>query len=143
MQYFNEYLEIGNFYKDKKAKRSGLPLMNHINEGINILRHMDASPSTIGAYCLHPMIQGDEGFIDNFRILSQFRRDVIILLLEYRRAANPYLCKPYTDEWGQQEIGEAVGYLMPEVKEMLIADKQQNQKDFIAHHYGLIHGPVS
>jgi len=130
------YLEIKHFYGDKKAESSGLLLMNHIDEGLVMLNDMSASSLTMDAWCLHPMIQCDKDFVGNFRILYTFPKEVVISVLEYRRAANAYLCKPYTDNWGQHEIGEAVGCLIPSVKQMLIVDKIQNQKDFIDHHYG-------
>jgi hypothetical protein len=55
-----EYFLIYEYYKDKKAKRSGVPYMNHIDEGLIILNKINASedakkgflpPSNIARRC--------------------------------------------------------------------------------------------
>ena len=46
--------------------------------------------------------------------------------MEYRWVANSYLSKNTIDDF--------VGFTCEEVKQMLIADKVQNYKDFLLHH---------
>lgn len=59
-----------------------------------------------------------------------------MLATEYRRAANAYLCKPETDAWSIDDAKKHIGLLLPDIRLMLIADKVQNRKDFMAAHYG-------
>lgn len=131
---------IKEFYGDKCAKRSGIPLINHVDEGLEILDNLGADTTTRGAFCLHPIIQTDEDFEKNFwwLYLVTAEEDALafIYAVEYRRAANAYLCNKFTDHYGQEEIAHFVGKLMPEIRLMLIADKLQNQKDFRKYHYG-------
>lgn len=135
-----EYECISHFYGAETAKRSGVPLMNHIDEGLAIMEKNGASVAAKAAFCIHPMLQSDEEFQSRiYGVMALVSSRVLMLALEYRRAANAYLCKPYTDDWTQFEISQAVGYLLPEVKDMLIADKLQNQKDFQIHHLGKHH----
>lgn len=138
MDYRNtvEYKTIKNVYQNTTTKRSGVPLMNHIDEGIAIMVDRGASDRAIRAYIVHPVFQGDSNLEDILNSDTLIDMDVVILAMEYRRTANSYLCRPSTDSWGLDEIGNAVGFLLPDVKEMLIADKIQNQKDFRLYHYG-------
>lgn len=46
-----EYTIIKNYYGDKTANRSKVPLINHINEGIIILDNIAASDFAKKAYC--------------------------------------------------------------------------------------------
>ena len=43
MKNSKEYFYISKVYGDNRAKRSGLPLMNHIDEGLDILNILNAS----------------------------------------------------------------------------------------------------
>lgn len=54
------YRLISEYYSDKVAKRSNVPLMNHIDEGIDILISIGACQDTIDAYCIHPILQSDD-----------------------------------------------------------------------------------
>lgn len=133
-----EYQIIREFYGSKTASRSGVPLINHIDEGLEILSNLNASYASKAAYCLHPIIQGDQELRDNLNTLA-YKTDpyVLSLVLEYRNKANSYLCKPHTDGWSVDDLRIFVGYLLPEVRHMLIADKEQNEKDFILYHKGI------
>lgn len=131
------YALIFGYYGDAVAKRSQVPLINHIDEGIDLMESNGASEDAIDAFCLHPLVQGDDQFEANISLVSVlFPAEIVVNLLEYRRAANAYLCKPYTDNWGMDEIREAVGGMTEDVRQMLIADKLQNQKDFALWHAG-------
>ena len=122
------YKLIQNFYGSSVAKRSQVPLMNHIEEGLKILDAMGCSQIVKDAYCLHPILQSDDQFLKNKS--SNFEgipTESLILAMEYRRVANSYLSR--------NKIEDFVGFSCPEVREMLIADKVQNYKDFLVHHY--------
>lgn len=134
-----EYSLIKSFYGDRRARRSGVRLMQHIDEGIEILTELDAKEYAKAAFCLHPLLQGDAeytAFLDIIANDPKVSHVALTFALDYRRAANAYLCKPETDAWGMAEIAEAVGPLLIDLQHMLIADKRQNQKDFLLYHYG-------
>lgn len=134
------YSLIKSFYGDKVAERSRVPLINHINEGLEIMDKLGASFEAMYAFCLHPMLQNDHELIKNFDSLVALGGSIslrtIALTLEYRRAANAYLCTEDTDKLSLLQAAKRVGLLLPEIRHMLIADKQQNQKDFLLHHFG-------
>jgi len=132
-----EYSAISDYYKDDITDRSGVKLMNHIDEGIEILNQLGATPAAIAAYCLHPIFQNDADLTKNVAAIKLFDPYVIMLTMEYRRTANSYLCRPGTDDFTLDDICRVVGLLLPEVKDMLIADKKQNSKDFMLYHYGV------
>ncbi len=125
-----EYRLIANHYGDKCAKRSGVPLINHINEGLDVLTAIGAVETTKRAFCLHPLLQADVDLQENYHICSTIDPYVVLLAMEYRNIANAYLSDKITTDWPLK--------LSPilEVNEMLIADKVQNMKDFMRHHHG-------
>lgn len=114
--------------------RSGLPLMNHINEGIRLLDAIGSSVRAMEAFCVHPLLQADSDLqvaLQNNAVFLKHGLDpaAIVLAMEYRRVANLYLshhCKSAEDNF---ELS-----CLQEVNEMLIADKVQNRKDFEVHH---------
>lgn len=125
----NAYKLIANYYGNDVAKRSGVKLMNHIDEGIEILKSIGADDETIDAYCLHPILQSDENFNKNFSMdFSGISTAALLLAMEYRRVANSYLSK--------NKIGDFVGFTNDKIKQMLYADKVQNEKDFALYHEG-------
>lgn len=128
------YNIIKNFYGDRKAKRSQVPLINHINEGIDILEKHRACKNTINAFILHPIFQSDEDWVLNKNIGDDIPHCIMRLVYEYRKCANAYLSKPYTDGWFHQDIDNAVQLNSVEVALMLYADKKQNKKDFMLYH---------
>lgn len=121
------YELIKNYYGDKRTKRSGVLLMNHIDEGIEILKSINASQYAIEAYCLHPMLQSDEAFNSNLDLdFSGVSTHALLLAMEYRRVANSYLSNLNQTDF--------VGFTNNEIKDMLYADKLQNEKDFALYH---------
>ena len=52
-----EYNIIKAFYGEERANRSGVLLINHIDEGLHILEKIGASEKSKKAYCLHPILQ--------------------------------------------------------------------------------------
>lgn len=134
-----EYVVMSKVYGDDKASRSGLYLMNHVDEGAGIMVQRNASEEAIAAFIAHPMLQDDEHFENPIAlklndVLKHSSKYTLLLCMEYRKVANAYLCKPETDGWTQEQIKFHCPLIMPEVKEMLIADKVQNYKDFLQFH---------
>lgn len=147
IKYSAEYIAIHNHYLDKTAARSGVPLINHINEGLAILDILGASDTTKKAFCLHPLFQGDDDLISNLDKSWVFLPKAVLLAMEYRARANDWLSDKVFPTGARTIInGEDVPYIgtkglpsygvLPEVKQMLIAGKVQNYKDFCLYHKG-------
>lgn len=123
------YQKISSYYGDKKTARSNVKLINHIDEGLEILDTLGTNQETKDAYCLHPILQSDEDFKNNF--MGDFEGispSAIILAVEYRRVANSYL--------STMDVSDFVGFTCPQIRDMLLADKVQNEKDFALYHEG-------
>jgi hypothetical protein len=135
------YRLISKVYGDRRTERSGVLLINHINEGCEILRRIGASQYTGEAFCLHPLLQKDEDLANNYQdITTGVSKLVLVYAMEYRNIANAFLSdKVRTVEYtrGHFEV-EATGTIklspLREVNDMLIADKVQNRKDFLRYH---------
>lgn len=125
---------ISNTYGSKVAVRSGVPLINHITEGLKILEYRGADENTKSAFALHPIFQSDldlssrsfNGFIEN--ISSK----VMLLVMEYRNIANGFLSNEML--WYDKTTSIKLSPLK-EVNEMLVADKVQNKKDFVKYNF--------
>ena len=124
------YKLIADFYGDRCSKRSDVPLMNHINEGIVVLERIGANIKVQEAFATHPLFQADVDLSKNFRLVSELDQAVVALSFEYRNIANSFLT---------QHMPKDAVMLSPiaEVNQMLIADKVQNRKDFILYHFGI------
>lgn len=131
---YKEYEIISNYYGDKMAKRSGVHLMNHIDEGLCILEKIGASEIAKRAYCLHPIFQSDESLIEGYSSLdlSGIESSVIIAVMEYRSVANEYLSYRKVESLDEIRLSP-----LKDVNDMLIADKIQNRKDFEIYHKGI------
>ena len=143
------YIAIENYYGDRRADRTRQFLMNHIDEGLYILRSAIVnlgyylySPRLrdmiFDGYCLHPMFQNDGDFANNLDVIrghsfkygAGFSR-AMATAIEYRNIANQYL------PWhGSRKIKDINLSPMEEVNLMLVADKIQNRKDFEKYHLG-------
>jgi len=124
------YQIISDYYGDSTTKRSGVKLINHIDEGIEILNSIGADDDTIDAYCLHPILQSDEDFNKNLTMdFTGVSTKALLLAVEYRRVANSYL--------STNKIEDFVGFTNISIKQMLLADKLQNEKDFALYHEGV------
>lgn len=135
LETMEEYHVVSQFYGNQYAQRTRMFLMNHIDEGISILRDIHASEGTIRAYCIHPLLQMDKECGENLAFLSrQLQHDsasyVIALAMEYRLTANRYLSHC------TMPAGGIILSPLKEVNDMLIADKVQNAKDFDRYHRG-------
>lgn len=124
-----EYQAIRRYYWNKIAKRSQLPLINHIHEGIHLLEFWGRPEIEKRAFCLHPLVQNGEMEICPVT-------DAAPLAMEYAQKANTYLCKPEND-WIDDEtvLQDILGPMSTGCVWMLLADKVQNQKDFRTYHW--------
>lgn len=157
-----EYRAISDFYADRRANRSQVLLMNHIDEGVVIIfKLMEIEKATPAqavmaarAYCLHPLLQNDNelatvGAHYADRLYAQ--AFPVMLAMEYRARANEWLSDKVVDDssYSYNEdntkrrvveryklIGKPTPGVLREVRMMLVADKVQNYKDFITHHRG-------
>ena len=122
-----EYKLIKEFYGDRKAKRSQVYLMNHIDEGVSVLQSLGASKKSMKAFMIHPLYQTElaEYYSKNLKI----NRKVLILAMEYRHIANSYLSTRKIDHIDEIQLSP-----LEEVNDMLRADKIQNYKDFCLYH---------
>lgn len=121
------YLKIRDYYGNQTTKRSGIKLINHIDEGLEILNNIGSSQETRDAYCLHPILQSDNDFNNNINLdFSGISSKALLLAVEYRRVANSYL--------STMQISNFVGFTNENIKQMLYADKIQNEKDFKLYH---------
>lgn len=134
-------MTIEEFYGNRTAKRSGVPLINHINEGTRILEAIEADPAAILAYRLHPMYQNDYDLEDNYFELVKLPQLVVVYVMEYRNIANASLSdivfrNNYKD-WCPLELRRQIKISpLEQVNKMLVADKVQNWKDFKQFHKG-------
>jgi len=146
------YRAVERFYESRQAERSGLFLMNHVDEGVAILRQYGLNnvedKEVLSAFMLHPLVQRDEDLAFNWERLRPRPRyqhdggyvyhetpqdlEALMLALEYRNIANQFL-SPMEHHPGY-ENHEKIALSHPSVSFMLLADKVQNYKDFLAHH---------
>lgn len=126
-----EYKAISDYYGDRRANRSQVLLMNHIDEGLGILDEIRAPEEAMRAYCLHPILQDDAALAHAPLDSLTHSPKVMALAMEYRSVANEYL--------SQRQIGGIAEIRLSPiacVNQMLIADKVQNYRDFLRHHSG-------
>ena len=144
-----EYKAIQAYYGDRRARRSGVLLMNHIDEGLLIMRRQYESRTWNGhadigklsqdqfidackAFCLHPLLQDADPqhmFLEPLLADSNISSRVIAYAMEYRNIANAYLSPRIINGICDIELGS-----VPAVLLMLMGDKIQNYKDFLLHH---------
>ncbi|MFP2926485.1 hypothetical protein ACLESO_14940 [Pyxidicoccus sp. 3LG] len=126
-----EYRAIEQHYGSRRAARSDVDYMSHIDEGLGVLRHYDASDAAKRAWCLHPLVQADSDLAESFPRLHELTDSpqVLALAMEYRNIANAYLSHRTVTSTDEIALGP-----LPDVADMLRADKVQNYKDFLLHH---------
>ena len=132
MKHDIHYQLVSKFYEGKHAERSGVPYMNHINEGLMICDLMNFKLPVKQAYCLHPLFQNDKDLNETFKtqIIYEIGVRALALVMEYRNKANSYLSNK------TKEVQDISLSPLAEVNQMLIADKIQNRKDFEIYHLG-------
>ena len=127
MKHSDAYKLVQQYYGDKRTESYGVPLIYHIDEGGYILDYIGASDIVKDAYYLHPLLQSDEEFNKNLSMnFGSISTESIILAIEYRRVANSYL--------STMSKSSFVGFPNQDIKDMLLADKVQNYKDFMKYH---------
>lgn len=126
-----EYALIEGYYGNRMAKRSGVWLMNHIDEGLTILDQIGASDDAKAIFCLHPLTQNDVDLASNIELLGKYPKLNWKGALEYRETANAYLAQRDIEDISEIRLSDN-----PDVNNALIADKVQNYKDFMLYHYG-------
>jgi len=128
-----EYLAISTYYGDKTTERSKVKLINHIDEGLIILKQIGASTVAKRAYCLHPLVQSDEALLEFVVSGKRYLTGPteMIAVMEYRSVANEYLSKRKINSIDEIRLSP-----LKDVNDMLIADKVQNYKDFELYHKG-------
>ena len=124
---------VCRFYRGQTARRSGVPLIAHVAEGLVVLDRLNATEVTKAAFCLHPLFQADDDLAVTLAAgghLCGQDPAAVLLAMEYRHQANGHLSHhpPKVPTWGP----------LDEVKQMLIADKVQNRKDFEQHLQGRV-----
>jgi hypothetical protein len=126
-----EYKLIKNYYGEQRAERSSVLLINHIEEGLEVLVRREANIDTQRAYCLHPIFQGDTDLEKNHKFIeiAKTSQESLLLVMEYRHIANQYLSHKQINNLTEIQLSP-----LQEVNEMLIADKIQNRKDFEQYH---------
>ena len=128
----HEYQLIKTFYGDRVARRSQVPLINHINEGLIILDSISATEGAKRAFCIHPLLQHDDDLRTNYMMVEHVTgAHVMMLAMEYRSVANEFL----SDKMDLVTVPDIRLSPLKEVNDMLVADKVQNYKDFVTHHY--------
>ena len=129
IKYSHEYRLIQSHYADRVARRSGVPLINHIDEGLSVLDAISATDNSKRAFCIHPLLQRDEDLALYYQMVTACcTSDVVLLAMEYRNVANRWL--------SDSALSPDPPALSPlqAVNDMLIADKVQNRKDFLRYH---------
>jgi hypothetical protein len=124
-----EYRLIRDIYGQTRARRSGVLYMKHIDDGLAVLRWLDADPLAARAFCLHPLVQRDAELSAHLERLAVIDGHTVALAMAYRHVANSYLSHHEEREPAAIELGP----LAP-VSDMLRADKVQNYKDFLRYH---------
>lgn len=144
-----EHKAISDFYGTDCAKRSQVPLINHINEGVIIIGALDSklpdgvhfdTVMTARAYCLHPLFQNERELstVGRAFMMRTWPNMLVLMALSYREYANAWLADKVskTDDGILLFMNGPDASSIPEIRAMLIADKVQNYKDFLAHHLG-------
>jgi len=132
-----EYGLVAQLYGDRRARRSQVSYMVHIDQGLAILTAIGASEAAHRAYALHPLVQTDEALAAHFDTVLDAGPTLhprsIGLAMEYRSVANAFL-SPMESHPGYDDPNLIRLSPLPEVNQMLVADKVQNYQDFLHHH---------
>lgn len=131
-----EYELIKKYYEYKVAKRSGIPYINHIDEGLLLLNYKLRAKDSVShrAFCLHPFYQ-DNIRIDTTKISGHSTRVAYF----YSIIANTFLRHNYKNNndlshWIPSYHSVLCNDKSSNVYNMLYADKIQNYKDFMKHY---------
>jgi hypothetical protein len=138
------YQKIKRFYGDRRAERSQVLLIDHIDQGIEILRRYGSDEVVMEAYAVHPLFQANPDLERNFFECDDLHPLVVLYAMEYRNIANGFLSPKIVKEQVGGTSGNPRWDIYPAhmiklsplkaVNEMLVADKVQNRKDFLRYH---------
>lgn len=128
------YYMIQQYYGDRRPRRAGVWLMNHIDEGCAILAALDAEPEAFDTFCLHPLVQSDDDLRANHLLVASNPELNWAGAFEYRNIANAYLSARDIESIDDIRLSP-----LKYVNQALVADKIQNYKDFMLYHYGVHH----
>lgn len=123
-----EYRAIAGHYGNRRAERSGVSYLDHIEQGMAVMLSIGAPVEAILAYCLHPLCQSDAD-LATFDPPVASTPTVLMYVMEYRNVANRFLSFHF-----QKDTRDATPSPIVAVNQMLIADKVQNRKDFEIYH---------
>ena len=129
-------LAVRKAYGVRRAARSGVLLTAHIDDGLVILDALGARQEALQAFCLHPLVQGDDdlakAFVEDGALVGvDVAPLALVLAMEYRRCANAHLSHHAKETLAAVSLAP-----FDDVRLMLIADKVQNRRDFERHHLG-------
>ena len=129
---------VTDFYGDQKAQRSGVPKINHIREGLIVLSELSAWAASYSVFCLHPLVQNDEDYIDGLHAIKKAGINAKIAghVVEYRHLANGWLSDKVISASPVMLNGEPKLSPSNIVNDALRADKVQNRADFELYHKG-------
>lgn len=140
-----EYRLIKEFYDDQRAKRSGVPYINHIIEGCAALWAMtgvESADVTVQearemqrAFCLHPFAQNSLKEFTDLACKHELHQRLIIWAADYAAIARQFLTVdlPHYPTHPPRIVLSQIR----EVNLMLLADKIQNYKD-LRHYNSLL-----
>lgn len=140
----DEYKRILEIYNDEVAKRSKVPLINHIHEGLIIIDIIFCYTKLAGklphhffnigvveklkkAFCLHPIFQNDTTL--RYEVFYNYDAASVAYAMEYRHIANYYLSHRKINDINEIKLSP-----LEEVNFLLLVDKIQNYKDFQLYH---------
>jgi len=141
------YQAIKTFYGGGVTKRYNIPLMNHIDEGLQILGRISTGVLVQQAFCIHPLLQSDENLKETLYKAGDIDIESLgvrpaILAMEYRNQLNRFSSKTF-DKGGSADrrtakVNELKSIMVnnPLLHAMAVADKVQNRKDFEKYHKG-------
>lgn len=145
------YRAIQAFYGERAARRSGVRLMDHIDQGLIVLDQLGSVDFVKRAFCLHPLFQADQELTTaGLEFVNNGPDDPydLVLVMEYRQRANAWLSDKVRRvvlmrSNGEKLVTDSIEYIgapnpgpLIGVRNMLIADKVQNYKDFRTYHFG-------
>lgn len=129
---WHSFQQISRYYGATTTKRTKLPWINHIIEGVVLIHQLNGSEPAADAFCWHPLIQSDDTYLETLAEIQRYYNlntsgDALINALGYRDAANRWLRGVVTKD------NQPKKHPLEDVNIMLMADKIQNRKDFEAN----------
>ncbi len=141
-RYTPEYPAVERWYGSRTAVRSGLPFMRHIDQGLLVLQELTDDMDVLRAWCVHPLFQVNEFFEPMMKqseshvaplinVVSNPR--VVVFAMEYRAVANAFLSTDHDYVIVHEGTQRPRISVLPQVNQMLLADKIQNYRDARLH----------